>query len=247
MQSEYREVELSKRMSGVAAMVTKGNTVADIGCDHGFVSIYLVLQKICPKAIATDINNGPLLRAKEHVEEYGYSKYIETRRSDGLKAISLLDNDGKQVCEADTIIIAGMGGRLINKILEESIEKVRLSKEIILQPQSEIEKVREFLMQNQFQIINEDMVVEEGKYYQIIKAIPSDKCMKLDSVSMWYGPILLKEKHSVLRQYLILQQDKLLHILEEIEKNATTKKKQADIELLNSKLMRIKQALMNFS
>ena len=102
-------MELSKRLAAVAAMVTKGNIVCDVGCDHGYVSIYLVREKISPRVIAMDVRPGPLAQAKEHILMYGLSDYIETRLSDGVDAL----NEG----EADTLILAGMGGRLMEGIL----------------------------------------------------------------------------------------------------------------------------------
>ena len=93
------KVALSRRMQAVADMVTTGNRVVDVGCDHGYVSIYLVQQKRTTHALAMDINNGPLLRAREHVEEAGLEGYITLRLSDGLGAF--------RKGEADTLICAG--------------------------------------------------------------------------------------------------------------------------------------------
>ena len=80
-------MELSKRLQAIADMVTPGLVVADVGCDHGFVSVYLYEKQIAPKVIAMDLRPGPLARAKEHIDAYGYSAYIETRLSDGLSSI----------------------------------------------------------------------------------------------------------------------------------------------------------------
>ena len=118
-------------------MVTIGSVVCDAGCDHGYVSIYLVQKNICPHVIAMDINQGPLLQAREHIADYGVDAYIETRLSDGVE--KLLPG------EADCLILAGMGGRLMMKILTEGKEKTDAMKELILQPQSEIGAVRQFL------------------------------------------------------------------------------------------------------
>lgn len=156
-------VKLSERLLAVAGMVTEGNIVCDIGCDHGFVSIYLIQKGISPRVIAMDVNSGPLRAAGEHVREYGLTGYIETRLSDGVRALG--------VGEADTLICAGMGGRLIKRILEEGKEKVRAMKELVLQPQSEIQKVRSYLRKEGCLIVDENMILEEGKYYPVIKAI----------------------------------------------------------------------------
>ena len=117
-------MELSRRLNAVAAMVTPGNVVCDVGCDHGYVSIFLVETGRSTKIYAMDVNKGPLERAEEHVREAGLQNYIELRLSDGLINMP----EGK----ADTLICAGMGGRLVIKILSESITKVSLLKEMVL-------------------------------------------------------------------------------------------------------------------
>ena len=128
-----RSVALSKRLRTVAGMVTKGNRVCDVGCDHGFVSIYLVQQGISPKVLAMDLREGPLRAAKEHVAAYGLEEQIETRLSDGLH--------NYEAGEADTLICAGMGGGLMTRILQAEREKTASFRELVLQPQSEIEKL----------------------------------------------------------------------------------------------------------
>ena len=121
---------LSDRMAAVAGLVPAGVTACDIGCDHGFVAIHLVEAGVCPGMIAMDINKGPLLRAKEHIESAGLSTYIDTRLSDGLEAF--------EAGEAECMIAAGMGGRLIVKILSDYPEKVKSLRYLVLQPQSEL-------------------------------------------------------------------------------------------------------------
>ena len=104
-------MELSKRLQAVAAMVTEGNKLVDVGTDHGFLPIYLVKTKKIPKALAMDVNPGPLSRAREHIREYGLDTYIETRLSDGLKKL--------EPGEGQTLVLAGMGGGLMLRILKE--------------------------------------------------------------------------------------------------------------------------------
>jgi len=148
----------------VADCVTKGNVVADVGCDHAYISIYLVEGKIAPKTIALDVNEGPLLRAQENIISYGMGNLITTRLSDGLHML--------EPNEVDSIVIAGMGGPLMIKILEEGSECVKAAKELILQPQSEIWRVREYLHNLNFEITKEDMCIDEGKYYTVLYAQP---------------------------------------------------------------------------
>lgn len=121
----------------MASMVTTGGILADIGTDHAYVPIALVQRQKIKGAIAMDINEGPLARAQEHIRAARLEEYIQTRLSDGAEA--LLPN------EADSILIAGMGGELILHILTEGESVCSTAKELILQPQSEIHKVREYL------------------------------------------------------------------------------------------------------
>lgn len=226
-------MELSKRLLSVASMVSQHAKVADIGCDHGYVSIYLLKNHIADRVIAMDVNDGPLERAKQHIKEAGLDAYIETRLSDGGAAL-LPD-------EADTAVIAGMGGKLMVRILSEATERIGHFKEVVLQPQSEIFKVREYLWNNGYDIVAEDMVFEDGKYYQIIKAIAGNSIIeeeigrfakvsgfRKDDVRMaflCYGYHLLKGKHPVCMDFLAYENQNTnnikRHILEQ-RKSAET-------------------------
>ena len=186
-------MELSKRLYAVAGLVTKGASVADIGTDHGYIPIYLIEQGISPKAIALDINKGPLERARMHIVGHGLKDRIETRLSDGLEAV--------MPGEVDTMIAAGMGGGLIIKILTEGKEVVDTFSSCILQPQSEIYRVRRFLASNKLRIVQEDMVKEDGKYYPMMKVIHGETESYTDCEYI-YGKCLLKKRHPVLKQYL---------------------------------------------
>ena len=153
---------LSERMLRTAAMVSHGNRTADVGCDHAYTSIYLIKQGIAPQVVAMDVNAGPLARAKENVVKFGCEEQISLRLSDGLAALA--------PGEADTILIAGMGGPLTERILSAFPETLKTVKELVLQPQSEIAEVRRFLHRGGFRITAEDMLSEDGKYYVILRA-----------------------------------------------------------------------------
>lgn len=235
-------MELSKRLNAVAAMVTPGSVVCDVGCDHGYVSIFLVETGKSPKIYAMDVNKGPLERAEEHVREAGLQDYIELRLSDGLINMP----EGK----ADTLICAGMGGRLVIKILSESIEKVKLLKEMVLQPQSEIWLVREYLRNQGFVIDKEDMVMEDGKYYPILHVCigknavtqnEKNENLKEQEVFDKYGEKLLKQKHPVLKEYLLWEEGLLKQIEAELEKAGGESEKTKE-RLLSLKEEKEKQA-----
>ena len=204
-------MELSKRLTAVAGLVTEGASVADIGTDHGYVPIYLMKNKIAVKAIAMDINRGPLERARMHIIGHGLKGKIETRLSDGLEKI--------EPGEVDTIIAAGMGGGLVIKILEEGKEVVKLLHACILQPQSEIIKVRKYLNNNGFIIETEEMVEEDYKFYPMMRVVHG-KPEAYEEYEYLYGKRLLEMKHPVLKKYLLREKE----IQESIVRQLTARK-----------------------
>ena len=155
---------LSDRMRAVAGLVQPCKSIADIGCDHGYIAMELVRSKTCRHVIAMDINSGPLDRAKQNIVAYNMQDYIKTRLSDGVSAL--------QMGEAEGIIWAGMGGRLILSILEQGKELIGNMKQVILQPQSELAEVRNYLRKKGYLIDKEDLVYEDGKYYPMMRALP---------------------------------------------------------------------------
>ena len=187
-------MQLSLRLSAIAEMVTQGNRLVDVGCDHGYLPVYLIQEKRIPSAIAADVGKGPLSRAQEHISQYGLDKYIETRLSDGLREI--------KKGEGDTLVIAGMGGPLMERILTEGREALCGFKELILHPQSDIGHVRRFLFENGYQIIREDSVLEEGKFYFIMKAVHGIQSPAWTEEEIEFGGLLLEKRHPILKQYL---------------------------------------------
>lgn len=190
--------KLSNRMKCIADMVTPGKVVADIGCDHAFISIYLVKQGISEGGLAMDIAAGPLENAKKNIEMYGVADKVKTRISNGMDAL--------EKNESDAAIISGMGGPLIIDILSRGISKLSEGYELILSPQSEIEDVRHFLRESSFRIVDEEMMIEDGKYYNIIKAIylenaTDDQEVDTNKVYDRYGKLLIQKKSPVLLRY----------------------------------------------
>lgn len=202
-------------------MVTSGGVLADVGTDHGYIPIALLEKHRIVGAIAMDINEGPLARAKEHIAEAGLGEYIQTRLSDGVQAL--------KVQEADSILIAGMGGELVIHILKEGDEVCASAAELILQPQSEIRRVREFLRLHRYRIVDEDMVCEDGKYYPMMRVIHVDtdeSWSKMNEESRTvcdiYGPLLLRNGHPVLRRFLVRQHRQLTELLQRLRQQKQT-------------------------
>ena len=200
-----KTVTLSKRLRMLADLVPQDAAVADVGCDHGFLSIYLVQKGICRKVLAMDVRKGPLSAASEHIAEHGLTDRIQTRLSDGLIAM--------ESGEADTMVCAGMGGPLMAKILSDSMDKAREMKTLILQPQSELKEFRVFLRKNGFRILKEEAMLEDGKYYFAeVVSYDGARRRKKSDVFDEYGELLLKEKNPILKQYLEFQKNVYLEI-----------------------------------
>ena len=186
-------MNISKRLSRLAGMVTEGSRLADVGTDHGYVPLCLCGQGKIPSAVAMDIRKGPLERARTHIREAGLENYIETRLSDGLSELK----EG----EADTVLIAGMGGALTERILEAGKPVLGTVRELILQPQSEIWKVRLWLKKNGWAICCEDIVLDEGKYYPMFRAVKG--CPdEYSEQELLYGKSALQRSPEVLEEFL---------------------------------------------
>ena len=147
-------MQLSKRLCAVASLVPQGCRLADVGTDHGYVPIWLVRQGRIPSAIAMDVREGPLERAREHIRAAQLTGYIEARLSDGLSALA--------PGEADCVLLAGMGGPLMARILKEAEEKWDSIGVYVFQPQSDLGQFRRFLDAAGFRMTAEDMVEEDG-------------------------------------------------------------------------------------
>lgn len=212
-------MQLSERLSAIADLVTAGNRLADVGCDHGYLPVYLVLDHKIPCAIAMDVREGPLLRAKEHIVQYGVEAYIETRLSDGLAALKL--------GEADTLVVAGMGGPLMERILTKDLETAKSFQEMILQPQSDIPRFRRFIRENGWEIEKEEMVLEEGKFYPMMKAVPRKGAyVPWNAMEERFGKLLLKNRHPVLKKYLLREERISREILKNLSRSQSPEGKQ---------------------
>lgn len=223
--------ELSRRLQAVADLVTPGMRLVDVGTDHAYIPIHLTQNGVVPSAIAMDINKGPLERADAHICEYGLDGKIITRLSDGLVNLKME--------EADTMIAAGMGGALVIHILDEDPVKTRTLKELILQPQSELAKVRGYLEGHAFRIIAEDMVEEDGKYYPMMKVVPAEQTglyeagIPVTEEELEYGKLLLEQAHPVMGEYLKKELSVNQGVYEKLQAQDTKRAKERSAEVLH--------------
>lgn len=222
-------MQISKRLEAVANMVTSGCCLADIGTDHAYIPIYLAEAGKIAHAIAMDVNKGPLERAKDHIQMYGLEQQIETRCSDGLAAL--------QKGEADQIVIAGMGGPLTVRILRDGADKLTKDCGLILQPQSEISSVRSYLQENGYCIMEEELILEDGKYYPMMKAVQKDSLAvteqeKMSDAELRYGPLLMKKRHPILLEYVKREEELNNRILDSLngQESDTAKERRTMVE-----------------
>ena len=223
---------ISERLKAVAGMVTKGKKVADIGTDHGYVPIYLVENSICSKVYAMDINEGPLKIADKNIAIHGLSDKIETIQSNGMD--KLKDN------MVEGAIISGMGGDLIVDILSRG-KNIKGIKELVLSPHRRVDLVRKFLLENNWEIVDEKMLIDSGKYYTIIKALKNNKGLHMYSdVELKYGKILLDNKDLILKGYLEKEYSKFADIFEKMKTNKSDNMQEVEnIIYLNREAYRI--------
>jgi tRNA (adenine22-N1)-methyltransferase len=181
---------LNKRLQTLSAFIEESEIVLDIGCDHGLLGIYLKLNRNNIKVISSDINEGPLEKAKDNINKYNLTDEIETRLGDGLDTYS---------DEIDTIIISGMGGRNMIGIMKSHMEVLKKVDTIILSPNNYQEDVKRFLCNNGFYISNEKLVKEKKFIYQVIVFEKGKE--RYNKLDYFFGPVLRKNKDKIFIEY----------------------------------------------
>ena len=206
-------MKLTPRLQTIANHIPKNTICGDIGTDHAYIPIYIVENKISGRVIATDINKGPLDIANKQIRLAALQDKIETRLGNGLEAI--------HPYEVETLVIAGMGGLLIKDILENSKTVTKSIKRFILQPMIAQRELREYLIDNNFKIINEDLVQEKQKIYEIIIAIHGKQETKKD-IYLDIGEPLIRNRHPLLPSLIHLKKEELMKIIIKCQgKNST--------------------------
>lgn len=205
-------IKLSTRLQIVYDMVPVCDTVADVGCDHGYLSIALLETNIAKRAIAMDINKGPLNKANENILATGFKDRCETRLSDGLAKL--------EASEADVICICGMGGALISRIISNDFDVAKSVKCLIIEPQSEYFELRSMLAEKGFVIDDEALCTEENKIYPIIKIhFENDKSNRpaYTKAQLVYGPKVIEKSPELLQRLLDKNESEYSSILNKLE------------------------------
>lgn len=200
-------IKLSKRLLSIANLVDDNSKVADIGCDHGLVSIYLAMNKQNISIIASDINQNALDNAIKNINKYHLEDKIKVCLSNGLDNI----ND-----EIDTIIISGMGGHTIVDILTNNQEKLHTVNNIIIQSNNDIEYVRRKIVKLGYCISKEELILDKNIYYTVILFTKGKK--KYTNKEYYFGPILLKENSKIFIEKKNKEYTKLVNIKNNIPK-----------------------------
>lgn len=216
------------RLSAIVDMVPAGMTVADIGTDHAYVPVELILQNKISFAVAGEVCKGPYQAAQATVRQAGLSEKISVRLGDGLAVLS--------PGEVDSVILAGMGGSTMMAILAASPTVTAQLKTLILQPMSGAAQLRQWLVTEGWEFDAETLVKEEGRVYEIIRVSNSalerveqsqessarlcdDKWQDDKPLMYEIGPLLWRNKHPLLKCQLILKIQSIERILHELERS----------------------------
>lgn len=185
-----KKIKLSSRLKQCALMVENKTKIADIGTDHAYLPIYLALENKISDALCCDVRLGPLENAKSNIKKYGLEEKIKTRLSDGLS------NVGEN--EADEIIIAGMGGLLITKILQNCKWKNKIGKKFIFQPMNHERDLRIYLKNNGYEIKCEKAVKCMGKIYTVMKTVYTSIPYEISDESEYIGKLEASDEPALL-------------------------------------------------
>lgn len=220
---------LTERLKKAAELIGETEVLADIGCDHGYLPIYLLEKNCISFAYACDVRNGPLEVARKNIVKYGFADKIEIIKSDGL--INITDK------KSDMISICGMGGRLISKILSDSLDYAKSVGKLVLQPMTETYVLREYLRDNGFEIKKEVLARENDRFYNIIYAEVGEE-KRRDAFSMYFGGLLSESDDLLLLPYL----EKNCRIF---SANLNAKKGKENTDLLENLVKNIEKNIKN--
>ena len=236
--NKMNELKLSKRLETVAHYIPEGYTLADIGSDHAYLPCYAYLNGIIPTGIAGEVVEGPYQSAKEQVQKTNLEGVISVRKGDGLEVIS--------PGEVDCITIAGMGGTLIQSILEAGKDKLTGVKRLILQPNIGAIKIREWLLENGWELTQESILEEDGRIYEVLVAepgTPSAPYIESKQAGLLVGPFLLKEKNDAFIKKWTHELSHWKKILSQIENAPRTDENDQKMKELHEKISIVQEVL----
>ncbi len=203
-------MKLTDRLLKIASLVTKGKRIADIGTDHGYIPVYLLNKNIVPFAILADVNKGPLENARKEVRHNNLLDKTDLRLGSGIEVL--------KKGEVDEVIIAGMGGILISELLEANKEVAHSVDKLILQPMQAQEELRKYLLSNGYEILNEVLVKEDFRIYEILEVKYTGKNTEVeDDVYFEVSKKLIDNKDELLNEFIDKKIYKYNSIIEKLE------------------------------
>ncbi len=216
-------INISKRLEAVCDFVSDDNitkSLIDVGCDHALVDIYLLKKNQNLKIVASDLNEGPLKKAKENIQKYSLLEKIKLELSDGIEKITQ---------DIDTVIIAGMGMDTIINILKKDRAKLKNVKKMVISSNNKFPLVRYEIVKLGYEITEEKIVFEDGKYYIVMKFLKGKK--KYSKKNFFFGPYLLKNKDYLFYNYFKYLKEEKEKILESLPKEYKSKRQQLEKEI----------------
>ena len=216
-------LNLSTRLENIVNLCDNVKCIADIGCDHGYVSAELILSNKCVKVIATDISPRSLDKAIKFCDSLNINSYISFREGDGFNVIYKAD-------KVKQAVISGMGGMEIINILQNN--PFKKLKNFVLQPMRDTIKLREYLVENKFKIVYDYLVFEDGIFYNVIK-VKKGKT-DLTPLEMYFGKDNFDFNTQIFKEYLLSEKQKLHIINKKID--GLTKSNEAHLLYVNAAL-----------
>ncbi len=226
--------KLSKRLEAVASFVPTGAVLADIGSDHAYLPCYLIHKNVISQAVAGEVVKGPYESAERQVRTEGLTGNITVRLADGLAAIQPEDH-------VDTVTIAGMGGPLIVSILEKHPQALESVTRLVLQPNIHAKVIREWAMQNDWAILNEEILEEDGKIYEVLVLQRGEEALTETEVLL--GKQLIAARSDVFVEKWTKEIANWQRVLQSIEKAEATPEIEAKRAELHHLIELVKEAL----
>ncbi|WP_042345866.1 tRNA (adenine(22)-N(1))-methyltransferase [Bacillus massiliigorillae] len=229
---------LSKRLHTVVSYIPKGSVLADIGSDHAYLPCYAVYKGLVQAAIAGEVVDGPFKSAQNQVKQEGLEGFISVRKGDGLDVL----NPGEATC----ITIAGMGGTLISNILERGKDKLEGTKRLVLQPNIQAINIRKWLIENDWILVAEEILEEDGKIYEVLvaeKDHEENPYSDNKEAELLLGPFLMKECNDVFKKKWNAEYKHWQDILKQLQASGKTESSEEKQEQLKRYSRFVEEAL----
>ena len=216
-------MQLSKRLECIFQMIEPCQCLCDIGTDHAHIPIAAIQNGVVQKAIASDVRKGPCDVARKNIAAHGLAQQIEVRMGSGFQTV--------KPGECDCAVIAGMGGHLMLDLFGEATETLKQCKQLVVQPQNALERIRAFFYEEGYAIQSEKLVYDEGKFYTVFSVAYTGKKVEKERIDTYIGEGLLRGPDPLLEAYLEKEIQRLQRILAQTEQEEVVWLLQQDQEI----------------